>query len=119
MKNYTSYELVIKPMSSFLTSMQSDIIFGHIIWAASRLDGEDKASDILNQVRQKSTIYHFKWFSEECTPKINNIKIQKVLKKYLNITIWLQEQKNKTNEIYEETKKKKAFVTKRIWNSKN
>ena len=54
MKNYTSYELVIKPMSSFLTSMQSDIIFGHIIWAASELDGEVKASEILNEVRQKN-----------------------------------------------------------------
>ena len=114
MKNYTSYELVIKPMSSFLTSMQSDIIFGHIIWAASELDGEDKASDILNQVRQKNPPFIISnGFPEGMLPKINNIKNSKVFEevsKHHDMT-------SKTEKIklmkFMKKQKKKAFVTKK------
>jgi CRISPR-associated protein Csm4 len=39
MKSYTLYTLKIKPVSPFLTPLESDTIFGHICWAMEYLGG--------------------------------------------------------------------------------
>ncbi len=113
MKNYTSYELLIKPISSFITPFQSDIVFGHIIWAVSELDGEDKASEIIKEVKQKNPPFIISnGFPEGMLPKINNIKNSEIFKEL-----------SKSNDInskpekiklmkFMKGQKKKGFVTK-------
>ncbi len=39
MKSYTSFTLKIKPVSPFLTPLESDTLFGHICWAMAYLEG--------------------------------------------------------------------------------
>ena len=46
---YDIYEWQIKPRGSFMTLLESDIVWGHIIWAARYIDGEEKLKELLNE----------------------------------------------------------------------
>lgn len=114
MENYTSYELVINPMSSFLTSMQSDIIFGHIIWAVSEMDGQEKVEKILREVKLKNPPFILSnAFPEGMLPKINNIKSSNVFEKVsMHHDIETKEEKIKLMKFMKK-QKKKIFVPKK------
>jgi len=49
--SYNIYEWEISPKSSFITPLESDIIFGHIIWAMKYLDGEEEVENILDEFK--------------------------------------------------------------------
>lgn len=46
---YNIYEWRIKPTSSFITELQSDTIWGHIIWAVNYLYGEEEVERIIKE----------------------------------------------------------------------
>lgn len=46
---YNVYELKILPKSSFMTFLESDIIWGHIIWAMNYIEGEES---VLNTIKE-------------------------------------------------------------------
>ena len=43
------YKLTIRPLTSFLTPLQSDTIFGHLLWALRYTEGEDALVAFLNR----------------------------------------------------------------------
>jgi len=45
------YKLTIRPLTSFLTPLQSDTIFGHLLWALRYTEGEDALVAFLNRYR--------------------------------------------------------------------
>jgi CRISPR-associated protein Csm4 len=45
------YKLTICPITSFRTPLQSDTIFGHLLWALRYLEGEDALQDFLARYR--------------------------------------------------------------------
>ena len=47
--DYNIYELIIKPKSSFITNLESDIIWGHIMWMMKYIEGEPKFKEILDE----------------------------------------------------------------------
>ena len=47
--DYNIYELIIKPKSSFITNLESDIIWGHIMWMMKYIEGETKFKEILDE----------------------------------------------------------------------
>lgn len=51
-----TYEITIKPKSSFVTSLQSDTIFGHICWAYRYRNGEDKLIELLENIKGGKTL---------------------------------------------------------------
>jgi CRISPR-associated protein Csm4 len=47
----TIYRLTIRPLTSFRTPLQSDTIFGHLMWALRYLEGEDALLAFLDRYR--------------------------------------------------------------------
>jgi CRISPR-associated protein Csm4 len=47
----TIYRLTIRPLTSFRTPLQSDTIFGHLMWALRYLEGEEALTDFLDRYR--------------------------------------------------------------------
>lgn len=47
--NYYIYEWKIRPKSSFVSKLHSDIIWGHIMWAISYLEGEKYLEKVLRE----------------------------------------------------------------------
>jgi CRISPR-associated protein Csm4 len=45
----TTYRLTIRPLTSFRTPLQSDTIFGHLMWALRYLEGEEKLTAFLQR----------------------------------------------------------------------
>jgi len=45
--DFTNYILVIKPKTSFITPLQSDSLFGSLMWALKYLEGEEKLLEVL------------------------------------------------------------------------
>lgn len=108
MENYIIYEWRIKPKSSFLTPLHSDIIFGHIIWAISENFGDELVEKIISESKEgmppfifsngfesgklpkinrfsKSDIFRSLMEVSEDTSKSGKIKIMSTLKKYKKI----------------------------------
>ncbi|RDY23792.1 hypothetical protein CHF27_006630 [Romboutsia maritimum] len=52
---YNIYEWKINPKSSFMTKLQSDTIWGHIIWAIRYLEGEEYLENILEQFEDNNS----------------------------------------------------------------
>lgn len=50
-----TYEIVIKPKSSFITPFHSDTFFGHICWAYRYRKGEDKLVELLKEINNGGT----------------------------------------------------------------
>lgn len=47
-----TYRITIEPLSSFITPMQSDTLFGHLAWAVAMTESADVLTDILDRYRQ-------------------------------------------------------------------
>ena len=45
------YKLTVRPLTSFRTPLQSDTIFGHLLWALRYTEGEDALVAFLNRYR--------------------------------------------------------------------
>lgn len=52
---YSIYEWKINPKSSFMTSLQSDTIWGHIIWAIRYIEGEEFLENILKEFKENKS----------------------------------------------------------------
>jgi CRISPR-associated protein Csm4 len=49
--SYRLFRQTIQPQSAFLTPLQSDTLFGHLMWALRYLDGEEKLKEFLERYR--------------------------------------------------------------------
>lgn len=52
---YNIYELKINPRSSFMSELQSDTIWGHIIWAIRYIEGEDYLKNVLKEFDENNS----------------------------------------------------------------
>lgn len=49
---YHTYRLTLRPLTSFRTPLQSDTIFGHLLWALRYLEGESALAGFLDSYRE-------------------------------------------------------------------
>jgi len=56
---YNTYEWKISPKSSFLTEIESDILFGHFIWAMKYIEGEEFLKKKLDEFKDGNTPFIF------------------------------------------------------------
>lgn len=56
---YDTYEWKISPKSSFLTEIESDILFGHFIWAMKYIEGEEFLKEKLNEYKNGNPPFIF------------------------------------------------------------
>lgn len=47
-----TYRVALEPLSSFITPLQSDTIFGHLAWAAALTHGDGELAELLRAFRQ-------------------------------------------------------------------
>ena len=52
---YNIYELKINPKSSFMSKLQSDTIWGHIIWAIRYIEGEEYLNEVLREFKNNNS----------------------------------------------------------------
>ncbi|MBI4744477.1 MAG: hypothetical protein HY776_06635 [Actinobacteria bacterium] len=64
-----TYEITIKPKSSFVTPLQSDTIFGHVCWACRYRYGEEKLIELLDNIRSGGKFLVSSVFPVEYLPK--------------------------------------------------
>ena len=51
-------KITIKPTSPFITSLQSDTIFGHFAWGYRYCFGENRLKELLYDFKEKPFINH-------------------------------------------------------------
>jgi len=91
-------KITIKPTSPFITSLQSDTIFGHFAWGWRYCFGEESLEQLLKEFREKPFIVFSDGFIKDTLPK-------PLLKPYLP----------KDKELFYAKKiKKQSFIDKKI-----
>ena len=55
-KQFKTYKVQIKVLSSVVTPFHADTIFGTICWGIALLEGQDKIGEFLNLYKYKETI---------------------------------------------------------------
>jgi CRISPR-associated protein Csm4 len=62
-------KIIIKPVSPFITALQSDTIFGHFAWGYRYCFGEEKLKDLLKNFKEKPFIVFSDGFIKGTLPK--------------------------------------------------
>ncbi len=62
-------EVLVKPLSSWLTDFQSDTLFGHLAWMYRYMKGESKLEELLNQMSRGGTLLISSAFPEGFLPR--------------------------------------------------
>ncbi len=86
---YSTWKIKLKPKSSFITPIQSDTLFGSMIWALKMIEGEKFIENIVEETKNYNPPFIFSnpiingnypifgELSEEFLDEIDNIKLKK------------------------------------------
>ena len=111
---YSTWKIKLKPKSSFITPIQSDTLFGSMIWALKMIEGEKFIENIIEETKNYNPPFIFSnpiingnypifgELSEEFLDEIDNTKLKKFDRKRIEFYKAIKKKKYISRSIFEE-----------------
>ena len=112
--NYSIWKIDLKPKSSFITPIQSDTLFGSMIWALKMIEGEKFIENIVEETKNYNPPFIFSnpiingnypifgELSEEFLDEIDNTKLKKFDRKRIEFYKAMKKKKYISRSVFEE-----------------
>ena len=112
--NYSIWKIYLKPKSSFITPIQSDTLFGSMIWALKMIVGEEFIKTLVEETRNYQPPFIFSnpiingnypifgELSKEFLDKIDNVKLKNFDRKKIEFYKALKKKKYISRGVFEE-----------------
>lgn len=111
---YSTWKIKLKPKSSFITPIQSDTLFGSMIWALKMIEGEKFIENIIEETKNYNPPFIFSnpiingnypifgELSEEFLNEIDNTKLKKFDRKRIEFYKAMKKKKYISRSVFEE-----------------
>ena len=111
---YSTWKIKLKPKSSFITPIQSDTLFGSMIWALKMIEGEKFIENIVEETKNYNPPFIFSnpiingnypifgELSEEFLDEIDNAKLKKFDRKRIEFYKAMKKKKYISRSVFEE-----------------
>ena len=111
---YSTWKIKLKPKSSFITPIQSDTLFGSMIWALKMIEGEKFIENIVEETKNYKPPFIFSnpiingnypifgELSEEFLDEIDNTKLKKFDRKRIEFYKAIKKKKYISRSVFEE-----------------
>ena len=112
--NYSIWKIKLKPKSSFLTPIQSDTLFGSMIWALKMMEGEEFIETLVEETKNYNPPFIFSnpiingnypifgELSKEFLDEIDNVKLKEFDKKKIEFYKAIKKKKYISRGVFEE-----------------
>lgn len=112
--NYSIWKLKLKPKSSFLTPIQSDTLFGSMIWALKMIEGEEFIEILVEETKNYNPPFIFSnpiingnypifgELSKEFLDEIDNVKLKEFDRKKIEFYKAIKKKKYISRGVFEE-----------------
>ena len=112
--NYSIWKLKLKPKSSFLTPIQSDTLFGSMIWALKMIEGEEFIETLVEETKNYNPPFIFSnpiingnypifgELSKEFLDEIDNVKLKEFDRKKIEFYKAIKKKKYISRGVFEE-----------------
>lgn len=112
--NYNIWKIKLKPKSSFLTPIQSDILFGSMIWALKMIEGEEFIETLVEETKNYQPPFIFSnpiingnypifgELSKEFLDEIDNVKLKEFDRKKIEFYKAIKKKKYISRGVFEE-----------------
>ena len=112
--NYNIWKIKLKPKSSFLTPIQSDTLFGSMIWALKMIEGEEFIETLVEETKNYNPPFIFSnpiingnypifgELSKEFLDEIDNVKLKEFDRKKIEFYKAIKKKKYISRDVFEE-----------------
>lgn len=112
--NYNVWKIKLKPKSSFLTPIQSDTLFGSMIWALKMIEGEEFIETLVEETKNYNPPFIFSnpiingnypifgELSKEFLDEIDNVKLKEFDRKKIEFYKAIKKKKYISRGVFEE-----------------
>ena len=112
--NYNIWKIKLKPKSSFLTPIQSDTLFGSMIWALKMIEGEEFIETLVEETKNYNPPFIFSnpiingnypifgELSKEFLNEIDNVKLKEFDRKKIEFYKAIKKKKYISRGVFEE-----------------
>ena len=112
--NYSIWKIKLKPKSSFLTPIQSDTLFGSMIWALKMIEGEEFIETLVEKTKNYNPPFIFSnpiingnypifgELSKEFLDEIDNVKLKEFDRKKIEFYKAIKKKKYISRGVFEE-----------------
>ena len=112
--NYNIWKIKLKPKSSFLTPIQSDTLFGSMIWALKMIEGEEFIETLVEETKNYNPPFIFSnpiingnypifgELSKEFLDEIDNVKLKEFDRKKIEFYKAIKKKKYISRGVFEE-----------------
>ena len=112
--NYNVWKIKLKPKSSFLTPIQSDTLFGSMIWALKMMEGEEFIETLVEETKNYNPPFIFSnpiingnypifgELSKEFLDEIDNVKLKEFDRKKIEFYKAIKKKKYISRDVFEE-----------------
>ena len=112
--NYSIWKIKLKPKSSFLTPIQSDTLFGSMIWALKMIEGEEFIETLVEETKNYNPPFIFSnpiingnypifgELSKEFLNEIDNVKLKEFDRKKIEFYKAIKKKKYISRGVFEE-----------------
>ena len=112
--NYNIWKIKLKPKSSFLTPIQSDTLFGSMIWALKMIEGEEFIETLVEETKNYQPPFIFSnpiingnypifgELSKEFLDEIDNVKLKEFDRKKIEFYKAIKKKKYISRGVFEE-----------------
>ena len=112
--NYNVWKIKLKPKSSFLTPIQSDTLFGSMIWALKMMEGEEFIETLVEETKNYNPPFIFSnpiingnypifgELSKEFLDEIDNVKLKEFDRKKIEFYKAIKKKKYISRGVFEE-----------------
>ena len=112
--NYSIWKIKLKPKSSFLTPIQSDTLFGSMIWALKMIEGEEFIETLVEETKNYQPPFIFSnpiingnypifgELSKEFLDEIDNVKLKEFDRKKIEFYKAIKKKKYISRGVFEE-----------------
>ena len=112
--NYSIWKIKLKPKSSFLTPIQSDTLFGSMIWALKMIEGEEFIETLVEETKNYNPPFIFSnpiingnypifgELSKEFLDEIDNVKLKEFDRKKIEFYKAIKKKKYISRGVFEE-----------------